>query len=183
MPQKDCLPWQGDGLSPTREAQRKCLAIPHTGMATIIDLEGDSGRHPRNKQDVAKRLARRALHNEYGKNELVVSGPLYQQMEVQGTKIRLRFDSVGSGLMIGTRSGPEAVTLTPDQPLKNFTVAGADRKWARATAVIDGNDVLVSPPEVARPVAVRYAYCQDPEGCNLFNKDSLPASPFRTDDW
>lgn len=183
MPQKDCLPWQGDGLSPTREAQRKCLSIPHTGMATIIDLEGSSGWHPTNKQDVAKRLSLWALRNEYGRKSLVVSGPLYKQMDVQGTKIRVRFDSVGSGLVIGTKSGPEPVKLTPDQPLRNFAVAGADKKWVCATAVINDNDVLVSSPDVANPVAVRYAYCQDPEGCNLYNKDGLPASPFRTDDW
>jgi len=183
MPQKDGLPWQGDGLSPTREAQRKCLAIPHTGMATIIDLEGSSGWHPTNKQDVAKRLSLWALRNEYGRKNLVVSGPLYKQMEVQGAKIRLHFESVGSGLVSGTKSGPELVKLTPNEPLKNFAVAGADKKWMPATAVIEGNDVVVCAPEVPNPVAVRYAYCQDPVGCNLFNKDNLPASPFRTDDW
>lgn len=90
---------------------------------------------------------------------------------------------MGGGLVSGTKSGPEPVHLTPGQPLRNFAVAGADKKWARATAVIDGNDVLVSSPEVPNPVAVRYAYCQDPKGCNLFNKENLPASPFRTDDW
>ncbi len=183
MPQKDCQPWQGDGLAPTREAQRKCLAIPHTGMATIIDLEGDSGWHPRNKQDVAKRLSRWAMHNEYGKKNLVVSGPLYKDMSVEGSHIRLRFDSVGAGLVCGTKSGPDPVKLTPDQPLRNFAVAGADKRWVNATAEIAGNDVLVSSPEVATPVAVRYAYCQDPVGCSFYNKDGLPASPFRTDDW
>ena len=183
MPQKDCLPWQGDGLSPTREAQRKCLAIPHTGMATIIDLEGSSGWHPNNKLDVAKRLSLWALRNEYGRKNLVVSGPLYRQMEVLGNRIRVHFDSVGSGLMSGAKSGPEPMKPTPDQPLRNFALAGADKKWVLATAVIDGNDVVVSSPEVPNPVAVRYAYCQDPVGCNLFNKENLPASPFRTDDW
>jgi len=183
MPQKDCLPWQGDGLAPTREAQRKCLAIPHTGMATIIDLEGDSGWHPRNKQDVAKRLSRWALRNEYGRHDLVVSGPLYRDMAVEASKVRLHFDSVGTGLLIGAKSGPEPLQPTPGRPLTNFAVAGADQHWVRATALIDGKDVLVSSPEVPQPVAVRYAYCQDPVGCNLYNQEGLPASPFRTDAW
>lgn len=183
MPQKDNPPWLGDGLAPTREAQRLCLAIPHTGMATIIDLEGDSGWHPRNKQDVAKRLARWALHHQYGQQNLITSGPLYQDMSVEGSRIRLRFGSVGAGLVCGTKSGPEPLKLTPGQPLKNFAIAGADKRWVHASAAIAGNEVLVSAPEVAQPVAVRYAYCQDPQGCNLFNQDGLPASPFRTDDW
>jgi sialate O-acetylesterase len=183
MPQKDCVPWQGDGLAPTREAQRKSLAIPYTGMATIIDLEGSSGWHPANKQDVAKRLSLWALRNEYGQKDLVVSGPLYKTHSVEGASIRIRFDSVGSGLVIGAKSGREAMKLTPDVPLRNFALAGADKRWFHAKAVLEGNDVLVSSPEVPSPVAVRYAYCQDPVGCNLFNKEGLPASPLRTDEW
>ena len=183
MPQKDSLPWQGDGLSPTRDAQRRSLAIPHTGMAVIIDLEGDAGWHPRNKQDVAKRLSLWALRNEYGQKDLVVSGPLFKDIAVEGAKIRIHFDSVGTGLMIATKTGLEPVKLTPSEPLRNFAVAGADRKWVLANAVFDGNDVVLSSLEVPNPVAVRYAYCQDPTGCNLYNKEGLPASPFRTDNW
>lgn len=183
MPQKDDPPWLGDGLSPTREAQRKSLAIPHTGMAVIIDLPGDSGWHPRNKQDVARRLSLWALHNEYGRKDLVFSGPLYREMTVEEDRIRLRFDHVGSGLMAGSKNGLEPVKPAPDQPLKEFAVAGANRKWVLAEARIDGADVVVSSLEVPHPVAVRYAYCNDPEGANLYNKEGLPASPFRTDDW
>jgi sialate O-acetylesterase len=183
MPQKDSLPWQGDGLSPTREAQRRSLAIPHTGMAVIIDLEGDSGWHPRNKQDVAKRLSLLALKNQYGRSNLVASGPLYRSISVEGKAIRIRFDSVGSGLMVASKNGMEPVEPTPGKPLRNFSIAGEDRTWVPAVAVIDGADILVSSPEVPNPVAVRYAYCQDPPGCNLYNKEGLPASPFRTDVW
>ncbi len=185
MPQKDSLPWQGDGLSPTREAQRRSLAIPHTGMAVIIDLPGESGWHPRNKQDVAKRLARWALAKDYGQKDLVYSGPLYKDMKVEGGRIRIAFEppSVGSGLMAGTKDGLAPVQPAPGQPLGSFAIAGADRKWVRATAVIDGRDVVVSSAEVPAPVAVRYAYGQDPADANLYNTEGLPASPFRTDDW
>lgn len=183
MPQKDNPPWMGDGLSPTREAQRRCLAIPNTGMATIIDLPGDSGWHPRNKQDVAKRLALWAMRNEYGRKDLVVSGPLFREMAVEGSKVRIRFDSVGSGLVVGAKSGLEPMKPTPEQALGCFAVAGADRRWVHATATIDGDAVVASAPEVPQPVAVRYAYCNDPEGANLYNREGLPASPFRTDEW
>ena len=183
MPQKDTPPWKGDGLTPTREAQRRSLAIPHTGMAVIIDLPGSSGWHPPNKQDVAKRLSLWALRNEYGRKDLVCSGPLYSGMTVEGSRIRLTFDHTGSGLMVGTKNGLEPVKPAPDQPLNSFAMAGADRKWVLADAVIDGATVVVSSPEVPKPAAVRYAYCQDPEGANLYNKEGLPASPFRTDEW
>ncbi|MEI7900370.1 MAG: sialate O-acetylesterase [bacterium] len=183
MPEKEHSPWSGNGLAPTRDAQRRSLDIPHTGMATIIDLEGSSGWHPGNKQDVGKRLALWALRNEYGRTNLVASGPLYTSRRVEGNAIRVSFDSVGSGLVVGTKTGREPMKLTPDQPLKNFAIAGADKKWVHARAVISGNDVLVSAPEVAKPAEVRYAYCQDPVGCNLFNWEGLPASPFKTDEW
>jgi sialate O-acetylesterase len=183
MPQKNDPPWQGDGLTPTREAQLKSLAIPHTGMAVIIDLPGDAGWHPRNKQDVAKRLSLWALHNDYGREDLVFSGPLYKSLAVEENRIRIRFNHLGSGLMVGTKDGLQPVKPAPDQPLRSFAVAGGDRKWVLAKAEIDGYDVVVSSPEVPKPIAVRYAYCQDPEGANLYNKEGLPASPFRTDDW
>ncbi len=183
MPEEDSLPWKGDGLSPTRDAQRRSLAIPHTGMAVIIDLEGDRGWHPKNKQDVAKRLALWALRNEYGRSNLVISGPLYESIAIEGAKVRVRFTSTGGGLVVGAKSGIEPMALTPNEPLRNFALAGEDKVWVNATAVIDGTDVLVSAPQVAHPVAVRYAHCQDPKGCNLFNKEALPASPFRSDNW
>lgn len=181
MPQKEQDPWLGDGWAPTREAQLKSLAIPNTGMAVIIDLDASSDYHPRNKQDVGKRLALWALKNEYGCRDIVASGPLYRGMTVEGGSIRISFDSIGTGLMVGAKEGLEPVKPAPDAALKGFAIAGENKQWFHAAAKIDGSTVVVSSPDVPSPVAVRYAYCQDPEGCNLYNKEGLPASPFRTD--
>jgi sialate O-acetylesterase len=153
-----------------REAQSMTLALPNTGMAVIIDIGEANDIHPKNKQDVGRRLALWALAKTYAK-QLVYSGPLYKSMEVQGNKIILHFDHVGGGLVAGG-----------GEPLKGFAIAGADRKFVWADAKIDGNAVVVSTDGVAEPVAVRYAWADNPV-CNLYNKEGLPASPFRTDDW
>ncbi len=153
-----------------REAQLMTLALPNTGMAVIIDIGEANDIHPKNKQDVGKRLALWALARSYGK-ELVCSGPIYKSMKIEGEKIILHFDHVGVGLVAG-----------PDEPLKGFAIAGADRKFVWADAKIDGDSVVVSSDEVSAPVAVRYAWADNPV-CNLYNKEGLPASPFRTDDW
>jgi len=152
-----------------REAQLKTLSVPQTGLAVAIDIGEAKDIHPRNKQDVGLRLALWALAKTYDK-DLTYSGPLYQSMEVEGSKIRIRFSHVGEGLV--AKGGP----------LKHFAIAGEDRKFVWADAVIDGETVVVSSPEVPKPVAVRYAWANNPEGCNLYNKADLPASPFRTDD-
>jgi sialate O-acetylesterase len=153
-----------------REAQLMTLALPNSGMAVIIDIGDANDIHPKNKQDVGKRLALWALAKSYGK-ELVYSGPIYKSMKIEGEKIILRFDHVGGGLVAG-----------PDEPLKGFAIAGADRKFVWAEAKIDGDSVVVSSDEVSTPVAVRYAWADNPV-CNLYNEEGLPASPFRTDDW
>jgi sialate O-acetylesterase len=153
-----------------REAQTMTLRLPNTGMATIIDIGEADDIHPRNKQDVGKRLALWALAKTYGQ-DLVCSGPLYHSMEIQGNKIVLRFDHVGGGL-VARGAGP----------LKGFAIAGKDRKFVWAQAEIKGNTVVVSSDAVAAPVAVRYAWADNPV-CNLYNQAGLPASPFRTDDW
>jgi sialate O-acetylesterase len=154
-----------------REAQLlTAKTVPNTGLAVAIDV-GESGNlHPPRKQEVGERLARWALGATYGK-ERVYSGPLYESMRVEGKEIRIRFHNVGSGLQ-----------MQGEALLQGFTIAGADKKFHRATARIDGNSIVVSSPEVDAPVAVRYAWADSPE-CNLFNKEGLPASPFRTDDW
>ena len=172
----------GDGWARVREAQRKSLGIPHTGMAVIIDIGEARDIHPRNKQDVGDRLARWALAGLFEK-KLVPSGPLYKSHTVEGNKVRVAFDHVGAGLIVGEKKGLDPVREVKDGKLSWFSVAGADKTWHRAGAVIDGEAVLVSSPQVAKPVAVRYAYTMNPEGANLYNKDGLPASPFRTDDW
>ena len=175
-------PAGGNGWARLREAQRQSLTIAHTGMAVITDIGQDNDIHPRNKQDVGARLARWALRDVGGK-DLVVSGPLYQGHSVEGSRIRLRFDHVGKGLMAGLKEGLEPSRNDAGAPLKRFAIAGEDRVWHWAEARIDGKTLLVSCPEVKSPLAVRYAYSMNPVGANLYNVEGLPASPFRTDDW
>jgi sialate O-acetylesterase len=151
------------------EAQVATLSVPNTGMAVTVDISDIKDIHPKNKQDVGKRLALWALAKLYGKNDLVFSGPLYKSMTVEGNKIRLAFDHVGGGL--SSRDG---------QPLTWFTIAGEDKNFVPAKAEIDGATVVVSADNVAQPVAVRFGWHQEAEP-NLSNKEGLPASPFRTD--
>ena len=139
--------------------------------------------HPTNKRDVGERLALWALAKNYGKKDLVYSGPLYKEIKVEGSKIRVLFDSVGSGLTVATKNGYDPVVKEPQGKLRKFAIAGDDKKWVWADAVIEGKSVVVSNSAVPKPVAVRYAYSINPEGCNLYNNEGLPASPFRTDDW
>ncbi|HVM49814.1 MAG TPA: hypothetical protein VMU04_17430, partial [Candidatus Acidoferrum sp.] len=155
-------------LPATREAQATVLRLPNTGMAVTIDI-GDAGSvHPRNKQDVGRRLLRIALAQAYGR-PIEYSGPVFDSMQVEGGAIRLRFTHVDGGLM--ARGGP----------LQQFAIAGADKKFVWANAAIVGKDVVVSSPQVPEPAAVRYAWADNPEGCNLYNAEGLPAAPFRTD--
>ena len=153
------------------EAQLATLCVPNTGMAVTVDIGNVKDIHPRNKQDVGKRLALWALAKAYGKRGLVYSGPLYKSMKVEGDKIRICFDHVGSGL--ASRDG---------KPLRWFTIAGPDKKFVEAQAEIDGDTVVVHADSVPKPVAVRFGWHQEAEP-NLSNKEGLPASPFRTDDW
>ena len=153
-----------------REAQLMTLSLPNTGMAVIIDIGEANDIHPKNKQDVGKRLALWALGGSYGK-KLEYCGPIYKSMRVEGNKIILHFDHVGGGLVAGGGG-----------PLKGFAIAGADRKFVWADAKIDGDTVVVSSDKVSEPAAVRYGWADNPV-CNFYNKEGLPASPFRTDDW
>lgn len=179
-------PQGGDGWARVRMAQNKSLSITNTGMAVAIDLAdvGNPGDiHPKNKQDVGERLALLALARDYGQKNLVCSGPLYREMKVEGNKIRISFDSTGSGLIVATKKGYDPIVKDPQGKLKKFAIAGVDRKWVWGEAVIEGQTVVVSSPEVATPAAVRYAFTMNPDGCNLYNSEGLPASPFRTDNW
>jgi len=179
-------PAGGDGWAATRMAQLKTLTIPNTGMAVAIDL-AEAGNHanihPTNKKDVGERLALWSLAKDYGKKDIVYSGPLYKAMRIEEGKIRIAFDSVGSGLTAATKNGYDPMVKDPTGTLKKFAIAGEDKKWVWADAVIDGKTVVVSSPGVPKPVAVRYAYTWNPDGCNLYNNEGLPASPFRTDEW
>ena len=179
-------PAGGDGWARLRMAQFKSLQIPHTGMAVAIDLadpDNPNNIHPKNKCDVGRRLALWALAKDYGRKDLVCSGPLYKSMKRETGTIRLEFDSVGRGLMVATKTSRNPAIEQVGGKLKRFAITGEDKKWAWADAVIDGNTVVVSNPGIADPVAVRYAYTMNPAGANLYNRDGLPASPFRTDDW
>jgi sialate O-acetylesterase len=179
-------PAGGDGWAKIREAQTKALDIPHTGMAVAIDLaDAHNPRdiHPRNKQDVGGRLAQWALHQTYGKKDLVPTGPFYKSHQVKGSKIHLSFDHVGTGLMVGKKIKLEPTVEVKGGKLEHFSIAGEDKKWVWADATIEGNTVVVSSKEVKKPVAVRYGFTMNPANANLYNKDGIPALPFRTDDW
>ena len=153
-----------------REAQLfTARSVPNTGIAVTIDV-GESGNlHPPRKQEIGGRLALWALGTVYEK-KLVYSGPLYKGMRVEEKSIRINFDHTGGGLQV------------KGDLLQGFTIAGPDKQFHQAKAHIEGDSVIVSSLEVDSPVAVRYAW-QDSPDCNLFNRDGLPASPFRTDDW
>ena len=153
------------------EAQTAALGIPHTGMAVTVDISNITDIHPRNKQDVGKRLALWALAKDYGQTDICFSGPLYKSMTVEGSKVRIAFDHVCGGLL--ARDG---------QPLTHFTIAAEDKDFVEAKAEIDGQTVVVHADAVANPVAVRFGWHQEAEP-NLSNKAGLPASPFRTDKW
>jgi len=155
-----------------RESQSKTLTLPQTGQAVIIDIGEAYDIHPRNKQDVGLRLALAALKVAYGK-DLVYSGPVYQSMKVDGNKIVLNFANTGSGLATKDKYGY----------VRGFAIAGADRKFVWAKAQIEGNTVAVYSESVSSPVAVRYAWASNPDDASLYNKEMLPASPFRTDTW
>jgi len=172
-----------------RESQQAVLDEPGTGMAVAIDIGDPNDVHPKNKQEVGRRLALNALAKTYGR-KLEYSGPLYRSMKLEGNKARITFDYVGGGL------------LTKNGEITGFTIAGENpemveivvnkenmgggtkkiRKFYPAKAEIDGNTVLVWNKEIASPAAVRYGWANAPE-CNLYNKAGLPAAPFRTDDW
>ncbi|MDD4889789.1 MAG: sialate O-acetylesterase [Phycisphaerae bacterium] len=167
-----------------REAQLKTWqADAKTGMAVIIDVGDAKDIHPKDKQTVGGRLALAARAVAYGEKELVYSGPIYKAMaalKVEGNKVRLAFDHVGGGLEARQRSDEPAVE--GNVPLRGFAVAGEDKKFVWADAKIEGNEVVVSSDKVEKPVAVRYGWADNPN-CNLYNKEGLPASPFRTDEW
>jgi len=152
-----------------REAQQMTLSLPHTGMAVIIDVGNPNDIHPRDKQTVGKRLALIAQAQDYGQ-DVEYSGPVYSSMAVEGDRIRLHFNHIDSGL------------VAKDGPLTGFAIAGADRKFHWAEAIIEGKNIVVKSDQVAQPVAVRYAWADNP-ACNLYIGAGLPASPFRTDDW
>jgi sialate O-acetylesterase len=153
-----------------REAQAMALSLPNTGMAVTIDIGEAVDIHPKNKKDVGRRLAFSAMRITHGE-EQVASSPMYKSMQVEGNKIRLTFAHTGTGL------------IAKGVALQAFAIAGKDRKFVWAKAAIEGNTVVVWHDKIKSPQAVRYAWADNPDNAILYNREGLPAAPFRTDNW
>lgn len=165
-------PGQADTWAELQEAQLlTAQTLPKTGIAVINDIGEVGNIHPKNKQEVGRRLALWALAKDYARANTVFSGPLYKSSAIKGNRVHVQFDYIGSGLKTrnGEAPGP-------------FQIAGADGKWVWAKAKIEGDEVIVWADAVKAPIGVRYAWAAWPEGVNLINKEGLPASCFRTDD-
>lgn len=156
-----------------RDAQTSALKLPNTGMAMAIDIGEADDIHPKNKQDVGHRLALNAFKIAYGKN-IVNSGPMYQSVSFKNGKAYITFSNKGTGIISKNKYGY----------INGFSIAGDDRKfvWAKADLLDDGT-VVVYADGVDNPVAVRYGWANNPDDLNLYNKEGLPAIPFKTDDW
>lgn len=162
---------KGSRWAELREAQSETLKLPNTGMAVTTDIGNAKDIHPTNKQDIGLRLAAIAMNNLYGKKQ-VCSGPTYKSQTIKENEIILTFDNIGSGLS------------TPNNDeLKGFEIAGADKVFHSAKAIIKDNKIIVSSDKVQNPVAVHYGWADDDTAINLFNKEKFPASSFRTDNW
>ena len=154
-----------------RDGQLKSLSIPRSGMAVTLDLGEWNDIHPLTKKPIGERLAQAARKLAYGEN-IVSSGPIYESNQIEGASIRIRFRETGSGL---------SINKTDEDELMQFAIAGKDKKFVWAKAIIERNTVVVWSDEVPEPVYVRYGWADNPEGANLINVEGLPASPFRTD--
>lgn len=174
-----------------REAQTNTLDVPGTGEAVLIDIGEEADIHPRNKKDAGERLALLALANTYGRN-VQASGPRFQSCEIESGKARIRFTQAEGGLVarplpetyaprsLDSKSIIPLARNSPQSELQGFAICGKDRQWKWADAKIEGDHVVVWSPEVPEPIAVRYAWADNPT-CNLYNQAGLPAGPFRTD--
>lgn len=171
LPNLGTSPPLGDSIwAELRDAQLWTVkTVPNTGLAVSIDVGDSKNLHPPRKAEIGDRLALWALGTTYGRR-IVYSGPIYESMKITRNEVHIRFRDVGDGL------------AARGEALKGFSIAGADRRFHWADARIEGDEVVVSSNDVSSPVAVRYAWAGSPE-CNLYNKNGLPASPFRTDDW
>ena len=170
--------WDAD----TRIQQANAMALPHAGMASALDIGDSADMHPLDKLDLGERLALWALKNDYGRAITETSGPILKDVTISGSTLVCAFDHFGSGLMVGSKTPYLPTAEVVGGSLQKFSVAAATGSWYAATATIVGNTVVVSSPSVAVPRRVAYACWQNPVGCNLYNKDGLPASPFYVDD-
>jgi sialate O-acetylesterase len=168
----DSQPAAKSAWATLRDAQTATLALPHTAQAVIIDIGEEHDIHPRNKQDVGARLALAARNVAYGQR-IEYAGPTHRSHTARGSAVVVRFDHVGRGLVSRDSSGK----------VGGFAIAGADRHFVWADARIEGTTVVVSSPHVSAPVAVRYAWGNNPTKASLYNREGLPAVPFRTDSW
>jgi sialate O-acetylesterase len=158
-----------DAWAVLRESQDKTLALPKTGMAVAIDIGESHDIHPKNKQEVGRRLALAAEGIAYGR-KIEYMGPTFKSLRADAGTLHLRFTHTAGGLVVRGQS------------LMGFAIAGEDQQFFPADAKIVDNEVVLSSSHVPKPVAARYAWADDPQ-CNLYNKVGLPAPPFRTDDW
>ena len=154
-----------------REAQGMALSLPNTGMVVTMDIGDPTNIHPKVKKPVSERLALLALKHTYGRSKLIASGPVYSEQKIKGKKIRLSFTEIGGGL--ASRDG---------EPLTHFTIAGSNGKFVPANAEIDGDTIVVQSPQISKPKAVRFGW-GSADMPNLMNKEGLPASSFRTDNY
>jgi len=175
-----------------RDAQSSTLKLPNTGQAVLIDIGESADIHPRNKKDAGERLAAVALAKDY-KKSVPYSGPVYDSLKIAGGKAVITFKHAEGGLVAKqlaetfvvksqTNETAPLVRNSPSSLLEGFAICGEDKKWVWADAKIQGDTVVVSSDKVPAPVAVRYAWADNPT-CNLYNKAEFPASPFRTDDF
>ena len=163
----------GSTWAELREAQTYTVkAVPKTGMAVTIDIGDSKDIHPANKQDVGKRLAANALAETYARSR-IHQGPLFESMQIDGSRIILNFHNTENGWEVRNKYGY----------INGFEIAGADRQFRYARAYLSGNSIVVINDSISSPVAVRYAWADDPADLNLYNKEGFPAVPFRTDNW
>lgn len=162
-----------DSWAELREAQTLTLSVKNTGQAITTDIGDANDIHPKNKQDVGKRLAAIALHKDYNMTDIIYSGPTYKSSSIQNDKIIITFDNIASGLKITNKYGY----------IEGFTIAGRDQEFVWAKAHLEGeNKIMVYSDKVKEPVAVRYCWSINPD-VNLYNSAGLPTVPFRTDNW
>lgn len=172
-------PTMGDGRAGIRRAFHDATLIKNTAMAICHDV-GAKNEHPPFKYDTGYRLAQLALHHDYGKKNLIPTGPIYQSYKKEGSSIRIKFQ-YAEGLMVATKQGMSPATPSPEKNIAWLSIQAKSGSWHWANGKIDGTDLIVSSPEVAEPTAVRYAYTNNPNGALLYNQEGIPAAPFATD--
>lgn len=164
---------QGCEWAELREAQTLTLQVPNTGMCVTTDIGDPNDIHPRNKQEVGRRLSKLALHKVYGRKDIICTGPSFKSMEINGKEIIISFDNIGGGLF----------TAGEEDSVKGFEIAGEDKVFYEAKGLIRKNTVVLHADKVPLPIAVNFGWTGNASENNLFNKEGFPAVPFRTHEW